>query len=176
MKTNIRPFDEEKDLVNVVVETPKGSRNKYSFDFESGLLTLKKALPAGFVFPFDFGCVPGTKADDGDPLDVLVLMEEPVLAPCIVKAHLIGVIEAKQREKDGKRERNDRLIAVAELEDRPAEFKSIKKLPEQTLKEIERFFVSYNELEGKEFKALDYRGPDAAVKKVKEGIRAARKK
>jgi inorganic pyrophosphatase len=176
MKTEIQPFDEEKDLVNVIVETPKGSRNKYSFDFNAGMLLLKKALPSGFVFPFDFGCIPGTKADDGDPLDVLVMMEDAVsVPPCIVKARLIGVIEAEQREKDGKRERNDRLIAVAELENRPAELRSLKKLSKQTLKEIERFFVSYNELEGKRFKALDYRGPEAAVKAVKEGIRAARK-
>ena len=176
MKTEIRPFDDKEQLVNVIVETPKGSRNKYSFDFQTGLLTLKKALPSGFVFPFDFGCVPGTKAEDGDPVDVLVLMEEPVLAPCMVKAHLIGVIEAEQWEKDGEKERNDRLIGVAEFENKPAELRSIKKLPKQTLKELEHFFISYNELEGKRFKVLDYRGPDAAVKKVKEGIRAARKK
>jgi inorganic pyrophosphatase len=175
MKTNIPPFDEKKDLINVIVETPKGSRNKYAFDFEPGMLTLKKALPAGMMFPFDFGCIPGTKADDGDPLDVLVLMEEPVSAPCLVKAHLIGVIEAEQRE-DGKTERNDRLIAVTDFENQPDEMRSLKKLRPQTLKEIERFFISYNELVGKKFKVLDYRGPDAAVKLVKQSARATRKR
>jgi inorganic pyrophosphatase len=170
MKTRIQPFAEEEGFINVIVETPKGSRNKYAFDFESSLLTLKKALPAGMVFPFDFGCIPGTRAEDGDPLDVLVLMEEPVSTPCLVKAHLIGVIEAEQREK-GKTERNDRLVAITQSQNQPDELKSLKKLEPQTLKDIERFFVSYNELEGKKFKILDYRGPDAAVKKVKEAAR-----
>jgi inorganic pyrophosphatase len=138
-------------------------------------LTLKKALPAGMMFPFDFGCIPGTRGDDGDPLDVLVMMEEPVSTPCLVKAHLIGIIEAEQREKD-KTERNDRLIAVTDFENQPDEMRSVKKLRSQTLKELERFFVSYNELEGKKFKVLDYRGPAAAVKQVKEAARRTRKK
>jgi inorganic pyrophosphatase len=171
----IQTFDEKKELINVVIETPAGSRNKYAFNEDVGMLTLKKSLPCGMVFPFDFGSIPGTKGDDGDPLDVLVLMEQPISPPCLVKAHLIGIIEAEQIE-NGKSERNDRLVAVAACDSRPAEEKSLKKLPSQTLKEIERFFVSYNELAGKKFKILDYRGPRAAVKSVKKGVRAFRKK
>jgi inorganic pyrophosphatase len=171
----ISPFvEDEKGLIHVIIETPKGSRNKYSFDDNAGLLTLKKILPCGMVFPFDFGCIPGTRADDGDPLDVLVLMEEPVTAPCLVTAHLIGVIEAEQR-KDGKSERNDRLVGVAEFENQPEEVKSLKKLNGKTLEQLEHFFVTYNELEGKKFKVLDYSGPNAAVDLVKKGIKRLRK-
>jgi inorganic pyrophosphatase len=173
-KSRLGPFVGKEELVNVIIETPKGSRNKYAFDEKSGLLTLRKSLPSGMVFPFDFGCVPGTRADDGDPLDVLVLMETPVSPPCLVQAHLIGVIEAEQSEK-GESERNDRLVAVTDSDNQPSEVKSVKKLPAQTLKEIERFFVSYNELEGKKFKILNYRGQSAAIKCVKKGIARFRK-
>jgi inorganic pyrophosphatase len=169
----IPPFAEDDDLVNVIVETPKGSRNKYAFDSDAGILTLKKVLPNGMVFPFDFGCIPGTRGDDGDPLDILVLMQECVTSPCLVQAHLIGVIEAEQTE-DGESERNDRLVAIAEFGNQSSKIESLKKLPKRTLKEIEHFFVSYNELAGKEFKVLDYRAPDAAVKLVKQGIKRFR--
>jgi inorganic pyrophosphatase len=174
-KQNIPAFAEDDGLLNVIVETPKGSRNKYALDQDTKMLMLKKALPCGMVFPFDFGCIPGTRGEDGDPIDILVLMQEPVTSPCLVQAHLIGVIEAEQSE-DGKTERNDRLIAITDFDNQPSEIESVKKLPKQTLKEIERFFVSYNELTGKKFKILDYRGPRAAVKLVKRAIKCFRKK
>src|SRR3954463_14122202 len=91
--------DERSGLLNVVVETPKGSRNKYSFDEESGLFVLKGVLPSGAYFPYDFGFIPSTKGGDGDPLDVLVLMDEPAFPGCLLSARLIGVIEARQTEK-----------------------------------------------------------------------------
>jgi inorganic pyrophosphatase len=171
----ISPFAQQKGLLNIIIETPKGSRNKYAYHERSGLLTLRKVLPCGMVFPFDFGAIPSTRGDDGDPLDVLVLMEEPVNPPCMVEAHLIGVIEAEQSAK-GKCERNDRLVAMASSDSKPAEIKSVKKLDPQILREIERFFVSYNELEGKKFEILRFAGPKTAVKRVKEGQKKYRKK
>ena len=104
------PFED--DCVMVVIETPKGSPNKLAFEPRYGTFVLKGVLPAGAVFPFDFGFVPSTRAEDGDPLDVLVLMDAPVFPGCIVPSRLVGVIEAEQTE-DGKTERNDRLLAVA---------------------------------------------------------------
>ena len=98
---------------NVVVETPKGCRNKFKFDEAAGLFRLGGVLPAGAVFPFDFGYLPATQGDDGDPLDVLILMDEPAFPGCVVAARLVGVIEAEQTEKGGRPERNDRLIAVS---------------------------------------------------------------
>src|SRR3954467_1673205 len=106
------PFDPRSGNLNVVVDTPKGSRNKYKHDPELGLFRLGGVLPAGAVFPFDFGFAPGTKGGDGDPLDVLVLMDEPAFVGCLAPSRLLGIIEAEQTE-DGKTTRNDRLIAVA---------------------------------------------------------------
>lgn len=162
------PFSKETGLINVVIETAKGSRNKYAYDEKVGLLTLRKVLPSGMVFPFDFGAIPGTRGEDGDPLDILVLMEEPVCAPCLVQAHLIGVIEGRQKEK-GQTKRNDRLVATASCKNKPAEVESVKKLDPQLLKEIERFFISYNDLSGKEFKVMKYGGPKTALKLVQAG-------
>src|SRR5436190_4303514 len=99
--------------IDIVVETPRGQRNKFKFEPKSGRFQLGKVLPAGLSFPYDFGFVPETKAEDGDPLDVLLLMDEPAFPGCIVTARLIGVLEAEQTE-DGETIRNDRLIAVAE--------------------------------------------------------------
>src|SRR5262245_34939487 len=99
---------EDKRTVQVVVETPKGSRNKYAFDAETRVFTLKKVLPAGMAFPYDFGFIPSTKAEDGDPIDVLVLMDEPAFSGCVLSCRLIGVIEGEQSngKKNGKKIRN----------------------------------------------------------------------
>src|SRR5690348_1777047 len=103
-------FDETTELVHVVIETPKGCRNKYAWDPEMRIFKLKKTLPVGDRFPFDFGFIPSTEGDDGDPLDVLLLLDEPAFAGCLVKARLVGIIEAKQTE-EGKSIRNDRMVA-----------------------------------------------------------------
>jgi inorganic pyrophosphatase len=97
---------------HVVIETPRGSRNKFKYDAKLRAFRLKTVLPLGAAFPYDFGFVPATKAEDGDPLDVLVLMDEPAFTGCIVRARLVGVIKAKQCET-GATIRNDRLIAIA---------------------------------------------------------------
>jgi inorganic pyrophosphatase len=87
-------------IVQVVIETPKGSRNKYAFDEQKRIFTLKRVLPAGMAFPYDFGFVPSTLADDGDPVDVLVVMDEPAFPGCLVKCRIIGIIEGEQGEKN----------------------------------------------------------------------------
>src|SRR5690349_19970023 len=101
----LKPFDTQSGNLNVVIDTPKGSRNKYAYDFKIDAYKLKAVLPHGSVFPFDFGSIPGTIASDGDPLDVLVLMDEPAFIGCLIEARLLGVIEAVQTE-DGESERN----------------------------------------------------------------------
>src|ERR1700722_5809202 len=105
-------FDSDKSLVVVVIETPKGSRNKYAFDPEDRIFALKKVLPAGMAFPYDFGFVPSTLGGDGDPLDVLVLMDEPAFPGCKLSCRIIGIIEGEEGNKK-KTERNDPAVAVA---------------------------------------------------------------
>jgi inorganic pyrophosphatase len=162
----LKPFDRKSGNLNVVIDTPKGCRNKYAFDFEINAYKLKTVLPHGAVFPFDFGSIPGTVAEDGDPLDVLLLMDEPAFTGCLVEARLLGVIEAEQTEA-GKTERNDRLIAVAAESHTHASLKSLKKLEPKLIAEIEHFFVSYNDARGKKFKPTARRGPAVAKRLIR---------
>ena len=166
---SLQPRADDDETWNVIIETPKGSRNKYSYDLECGLFRLKKMLPLGNVFPFDFGFVPSTLADDGDPLDVLVLMDSPAFAGCLVPVRLIGVIEARQDE-EGEKRRNDRLIAISTESHNQQHVRTIKDLDNHEVEEIEHFFISYHQLEGKPFKPIGRRGAKHAERLVKEGM------
>src|SRR5881392_3831889 len=95
----LEPYDRESGALRIVIETPKGSRNKFNYDPDSDTFELAKVLPEGMNFPFDFGFVPSTRAADGDPLDVLVLMDEPTFPGCMLDCGLIGVMEAEQEEE-----------------------------------------------------------------------------
>ena len=126
--SRLRPLDsDDKEFIKVVIETPKGSRNKYAFDQKQKVFELKKVLPAGMAFPYDFGFVPSTKAEDGDPVDVLVLMDEPAFPGCILKCRLIGIIEGEQGDKKNK-ERNDRVVAIEKSNHSFADIKHIDDL------------------------------------------------
>jgi inorganic pyrophosphatase len=159
-------------LLQVIIETPKGCRNKYSFDDLQKIFVLKAALPAGMVFPYDFGFLPRTLADDGDPIDVLVLMDEPAFPGCALMARLIGVIEGEQTDKK-QTTRNDRLVAVADAAHMWANTKSIKDLPRKALKEVEEFFVNYHELQGKKYKLLAVRGKKTALTLIEKARKKA---
>jgi inorganic pyrophosphatase len=159
------PFDSKSGNLNVVVETPRGCRNKYAFDFDVGGYKLKAVLPNGAVFPFDFGSIPGTQGDDGDPLDVLLLMDEPVFPGCLVEARILGVIEAEQT-KDEETERNDRLIAVAAKSPTHESMKSLLRIEPKIVDEIEHFFVSYNAERERQFNPIGRKGPLAARRLV----------
>jgi inorganic pyrophosphatase len=159
-------------LLQVIIETPKGCCNKYSFDAEQKIFVLKAALPAGMMFPYDFGFVPRTLADDGDPIDVLVLMDEPAFPGCALMARLIGVIEGEQTSKK-ETTHNDRLVAVAETAHIYAHLKGLKDLPKQILREIEQFFVNYHELQGKKYKLLACKGEKTALKLIEKARKKA---
>ncbi|MGN6546663.1 MAG: inorganic diphosphatase [Aureliella sp.] len=154
--------DSEEEVVEVVVETPRDGRNKFKFDERSGQFRLGSVLPAGMSFPYDFGFIPDTRAEDGDPLDVLLLMDEPAFPGCRVDARLVGVIEAEQSEGD-QMVRNDRLIAVAVAAHNYRDLRSLKDINANLLKEIERFFIAYNETRGKRFRVLGAYGPKRAM-------------
>jgi inorganic pyrophosphatase len=167
--------DQDSSCVPVVIETPKGSRNKFCHDSKTGQFELSKVLPRGMTFPFDFGFIPGTRAEDGDPLDVLVLMDEPAFTGCRVRCRIIGVVEGEQITKRGSC-RNDRLIAVAEECREDGCIQTIKDVPDELVKEIEHFFVTYHDLDGKSFKVIARRGPKQAEKLVRKAIKRFRKK
>lgn len=150
--------------LQVVIETPKGSSEKYDFDPVSRFFMLSKTLPAGMMFPFDFGFIPGTRGEDGDPLDVMVLSEFRTFPGCMMKCRLIGAIKATQRERDGKQVRNDRYIAVPFAS---KVYKEIDVVPDKLIRELESFFTSYNEQEGKQFKSLGYLDAAPAYEQIK---------
>lgn len=172
--SEIAPFDGKKNL-RVVIETPKGSRNKYGYDPACDCFELKTVLPVGMSFPFDFGFIPSTLGDDGDPLDILVLMDSPVVGGCVLAARLIGVIEAEQKEDAKAWLRNDRLVAVAVHSRTHEGIDSLKDVQKNLIDEIVCFFEEYNRVHGKKFRSLGEHGPSRAVALVEEG-RARHKK
>lgn len=141
------------DGYNVVVETPKGSRTKFAYDPETGLFLAKKLLAIGFAFPFPFGFFPSTKAEDGDPLDVLLITDADLPTGSLVRCRLLGGIAVEER-KEGYSIRNDRLLAVPLLlhQDRPPF--ELSDMPAAELKEIEDFLVAYQAADGKDAKVL----------------------
>jgi inorganic pyrophosphatase len=154
---HLPPIAPDTGQVNVVVDTPKGSRNKYKFDEKNGLWRLSKILPRGMCFPYDFGFIPSTRGEDGDPVDVLLLTDESSFPGCVVPASLIGVLEAEQTEDD-KTVRNDRLVAVVVTPYNPAAYRSLDEVNQHLLAEIEQFFVDYNKVEGRDFRPLARQG------------------
>jgi len=170
--TRLKPVDKKDGCLQVIVETPAGSRNKFAFDPKQEVFVLKAVLPAGMTFPYDFGFLPRTLAADGDPIDVLLLMDESAYPGCAVKARLIGVIEGEQI--DGKkRTRNDRLVAVAEVNHRYANIRKFSDLPPKWLHELEIFFVNYHGMEGKKFHLLGCKGEATAWGLIKKAKKAA---
>ena len=170
------PWDAKEKQWRVVIETPKGSHNKYKYDDELGLFTFSGVLPEGMSFPYDFGFLPGTLGEDGDPLDVLLLMDSPAFCGCVVPSRLVGVIEALQTERDGKTERNDRLVAIPVDCRVYGDCRTLRDLNKDRLHEIEQFFVSYNRTRDKEFEVRAVHGPRRAEKLARDGIKAAKRK
>ncbi len=175
--TSLSPFDEkDADLLNVVIEAPKGSRNKFDFDPERGLFYVGGVLPAGAIFPYDFGFVPATRGEDGDPLDIMVLTDEgsQAFAGCLITTRLLGGIKAQQGKPGEKGERNDRLIGVMHKSREYGKARSLEDVPVEIVEDIEHFFRSYNMAKGIEFKPLGRCGPREARKLIEAGMKKHR--
>lgn len=162
------------NTIQVIIETPKGCRNKYAFDPEQKIFELMKVLPAGMAFPYDFGFIPSTLAEDGDPTDVLVLMDEPAFPGCLLKCRLVGIIEGQQIKKKQK-DRNDRIVAIEQQNHSYAHVKHVRDLGKKFVRELEEFFVNYHKLVGKKYEILDVKGPGEARRRIKDGMRAFRR-
>jgi inorganic pyrophosphatase len=167
-------MDEVSGDITAVIETPKGSPNKYDYDDGCGAFRLAGVMPEGTTFPHDFGFIPSTVAEDGDPLDVLVFLDAPVAVGCVLSVRLIGVIEAKQRKQGEQWIRNDRLLAVATHAHTHQHIESLDNLRPHLVDEIEDFFRHYNEMKGVEFKPLDQGGPKKARKLLDQAEAAFR--
>ncbi len=161
-------WDAKKRQCKAIIETPKGRRNKFDYDPEYRLFALGGLLGEGLAFPFDFGFIPSTLGDDGDPLDVVVLLDEPAHVGCLLDVRIIGVIEAEQ-VADGKRTTNNRFLAVAVHSYSHEHLQSIKDVNKRILDQLEEFFVSYNKSRGKKFKVKARDGPKRAGELIEAG-------
>ena len=150
--------------LNVVVDTPKGNRNKYKWDEALGLFRLTKILPPGFAFPWNYGFLPQTRSEDGDPLDAIVLMEEPVFCGCVVAGRARAIL---YMTSDGKR--NDRILVspAGEHDDRIYE----TKVPTRVFREIGEFFAGYHRLRGEVTKTLGRGGARPAMAEIRKAMK-----
>jgi len=171
--TRLDPNDDS-GLTNVVIDTPARSAAKFKFDDVNQCYRLTQLLPLGAIFPYNFGSIPKTVAEDGDPLDVLVLTDVPLPVGSLVSVALIGVLFAKQTTK-GKEVRNDRLLGVAMTDAKSATWRSLDDLDDSTLRQIEQFFVWYNAAHDRTFTPLGRGKPAEAHKVVRDAAEAFNK-
>jgi inorganic pyrophosphatase len=141
--------------VTALIECPKGYNQKFDYEPQEKRFKLSKILPAGLVFPFDFGMLPGTKGEDGDPLDIIVISESATFPGCLVECRIIGALKAEQTERDGDTVRNDRFIGVPQVSQMFANIQTLEQLPEGIVNQLEAFFKNYNEQAGKQFRVTE---------------------
>src|SRR4028119_938956 len=153
-------------LVDCVIEVPRGSRNKYELDKGSGLLRLDRVLYSAEFYPANYGFIPRTYCDDKDPLDILVLGQEPVQPMCLLTARPIGVMQMiDQNEED------DKIIAVHQHDPAVMHLKDISDLPQHTLNELQRFFEDYKALENKRVRIERFQAREAAFTIVENALK-----
>jgi inorganic pyrophosphatase len=149
----------------VVIEVPMGSKNKYELDKESGLIRLDRVLHSAVYYPANYGFIPRTYCEDGDPLDALVLGQEPAHPLTVVDARAIGVM--RMRDEKGL---DDKIIAVSVKDPAVVDYTTHTQLPAHTMREIKRFFEDYKQLENKEVVVEDFMGPADAVRILEEAL------
>ena len=167
---NLPPFTEDGD-VHVVVETPRGSRAKFAYDPKLESFALSKSLLTGLSYPHDWGFVPSTKADDGDPLDIMVIHDATTFPGLVVTCRVIGILQIEQNRKK-KSERNDRLFAVPRRSHSERAVKDVRDLTKPIQEELEKFFIATDELEDKKLNIIGWKGPKAAVQAIKDAAKA----
>jgi inorganic pyrophosphatase len=149
----------------VIVEIPKGSTNKYELDKETGLLRLDRVLYSAVHYPADYGFIPRTYCDDGDPLDALVLGQEPVYPLTIVQARAVGVM--RMRDEKGV---DDKIVAVSVRDPSFEGYTDKAQLPSHVLRQVQRFFEDYKVLEHKQVVVEDLLGPEDAVRIIRDAL------
>jgi inorganic pyrophosphatase len=164
----IGPGEKAPEEVNVLIEIPVNSGVKYEVDKETGVLFVDRILYTSMVYPFNYGFIPGTLEEDGDPVDVLVVSYDPLIPGCVIRVKPIGVLETEDEKGfDAK------IVAVPadKIDPRFQNIRDVKDLPEAIRQRIEHFFAHYKELEkGKWVRVLGWKGRDVALEKIKRAI------
>ncbi len=163
---DIEPGEDIPEVFNAIIEVPKGSRNKYEYNKDNEIFMLDRVLYSPLHYPADYGFVPQTIYDDGDPMDVLVIMEQPTFPGCLIEARPIGIMGMI----DGG-DADYKILAVPVNDPRFDDFKDIDDVPEHFKKEIKHFFQVYKTLEGKEVEVLDWENAESAKKELKKSIK-----
>ena len=163
---NLPPFTEHGD-VHVVVETPRGSRAKFSYDPKLKTFTLSKSLLTGLTYPHDWGFVPSAKADDGDPIDIMVIHDAATFPGIVLTCRVIGILQIEQKSK-GKSERNDRLFAVPRYSHSEHGLRDVRDLSKAIQQGLEKFFIATDELQDKKLEIIGWTGPKAALQAIKQ--------
>ncbi|AZB73356.1 inorganic diphosphatase [Synechococcus elongatus] len=161
------PAQPKPGLVNVLIEIPGGSKNKYEFDKDLNAFALDRVLYSSVQYPYDYGFIPNTLADDGDPLDGMVILDQPTFPGCVIAARPIGMLEMI----DGG-DRDEKLLCVPAKDPRYAEVKTLSDIAPHRLDEIAEFFRSYKNLEKKVTEILGWEGPETVQALVEECIKA----
>lgn len=167
MDLSLIPAQPKPGLVNVLIEIPGGSKNKYEFDKDMNAFALDRVLFASVQYPYDYGFIPNTLADDGDPLDGMVIMDEPTFPGCVITAKPIGMLEMI----DGG-DRDEKLLCVPSEDPRYDGVSSLKDISPHRLEEIAEFFRTYKNLEKKVTEILGWKDVDAVKPLVEECIKA----
>ncbi len=159
------------NLVNVIVESPKGSRNKYEYDKQTGAIVLDRVLYSSIHYPGDYGLIPQTYYEDGDPLDILVMVNEPTFSGCVIQARPIGLFRMKDRD-----EPDDKILAVPASDPIFGDYHDIGDIPQHFLQEVAHFFAVYKDLEGVHVKTLGWEGAERAKQRILYAAELYRKK
>lgn len=167
-------LDVKKCQCRAIIETPKGWRSKFDYDPDSDLFVLAGVLPEGMVFPVNFGFIPSTLDDDGDPIDIIVLMDEPAHMGCMTQVRIIGLIQAQQSDNKGEVVGKNRVVAVSTPSYVYETVETLSDLTNTAVSQIKEFFISYNRQRGLKFEVLGSGSPKAAVKFIQQGMKAHR--
>ncbi len=170
MDLTLIPAQPKYGIINVLIEIPAGSKNKYEFDKDMNAMALDRVLSSSVQYPYDYGFIPNTLGNDGDPLDGIVMMDQPTFPGCVIAARPIGMLEMT----DGG-DRDEKILCVPDKDPRYANVKSLKDVPQHRLDEISEFFKTYKNLEKKVTEILGWKDVDAVMPLVQECVAAAKK-
>jgi inorganic pyrophosphatase len=161
----VSPGTDIPSVVNMIVEIPKGRRNKFELDKETGLIKLDRYLYSSSVYPGDYGFIPQTLAADGDPLDILVMVNEPTFSGCLIEARVVGMFRMKDKGAD-----DFKVLGVPHADPLFAHVKKLDDVPPHFLREVEHFFGTYKQLEGAHTESLGWIGAEESTKEVRDSV------